>query len=85
MFDARMPDGDGIAVLAVLRRFDRPPLMGMLTDYPSERYRRPCLSLGADFFCDKSKDIAAIPAAVRALALDDVRRRARDEPPLPMR
>ncbi len=43
------------------------------------------LSLGADFFCDKSKDIAAIPAAVRALALDDVRRRARDEPPLPMR
>jgi DNA-binding response OmpR family regulator len=68
MLDARMPDGDGMAVLAALKRLQEPPLVGILTNYPSEEYRRRCLSLGADYFWDKSKDLAAIPAAFRALA-----------------
>jgi DNA-binding NarL/FixJ family response regulator len=68
MLDARMPDGDGMSVLAALKRLHEPPLVGMLTNYPSEPYRKRCLSLGADYFWDKSKDLAEIPAAFRALA-----------------
>jgi len=68
MLDARMPDGDGMAVLAALKHLEEPPLVGMLTNYPSEPYRTRCLSLGADYFWDKSKDLAEIPAAFRELA-----------------
>ena len=68
MLDVRMPDGDGLALLSALKHLDPPPLVGMLTHYPLEAYRKRCLALGADYFWDKSKDLAAIPAAFRALA-----------------
>ncbi len=68
LLDVRMPDGDGMAVLAALKQLDHPPLVGMLTHYSLDPYRRRCVALGADFFWDKSKDLAAIPEALRALA-----------------
>jgi DNA-binding NarL/FixJ family response regulator len=67
LLDMRMPDGDGIAVLVALKRLDHPPLVAMLTHYPLEPYRRRCFALGADFFWDKSKDLAAIPITLRSL------------------
>ena len=66
--DISMPDGDGVAVLAVLKGLHPAPLVAMLTNYPSAAQRARCLALGADFFWDKSKDLAPIPAAFRALA-----------------
>jgi len=66
--DIYMPDGDGLALLSALKHLDPPPLVGMLTHYPLEAYRKRCLALGADYFWDKSKDLAAIPAAFRELA-----------------
>jgi DNA-binding response OmpR family regulator len=54
--------------LAALKRMHKPPLVGMLTNCPSEQYRMRCINLGADYFWDKSKDLAEIPAAFRELA-----------------
>jgi DNA-binding NarL/FixJ family response regulator len=67
MLDVRLPDGDGMAVLAAIKRLDHPPLVGVLTHYPLGPYRRRCVALGADFFWDKSKDLAVIPATLRTL------------------
>jgi len=68
MLDLCMSDGDGTTVLAALKQLDHPPLVGMLTLYPLDAYRQRCLALGADYFWDKSKDLASIPGAFRALA-----------------
>lgn len=66
--DVRLPDGNGIAVLAAVKRLEHPPLVGILTNDPIGPYRRRCLALGADFFWDKSKDLAVVPIVLRALA-----------------
>src|SRR5689334_22889902 len=34
MLDVRLPDGNGMAVLAAIKRLDPPPLVGILTHYP---------------------------------------------------
>jgi two-component system, NarL family, response regulator DevR len=68
LLDIRMPDGDGIGLLGELKRLDRPPVVGMLTNYPLEPYRQRCLALGADFFWDKSHDLEALSTTVRELA-----------------
>lgn len=68
--DIAMPDGDGVAVLAVLKGLHPAPLVAMLTNYASEAYRARCLALGADFFWDNSKDLGVIEEAFRALAGD---------------
>src|SRR5690348_13960631 len=38
--DIRMPDGDGVSVLKAIKQLDRPPLVGVLTMFPTEPSRR---------------------------------------------
>jgi DNA-binding NarL/FixJ family response regulator len=66
--DIRMPDGDGVTVLSAVKRLDHPPLVGILTIFPSDLCRRRCIELGADYFWDKGRDLAEIPGVLRALA-----------------
>ncbi|HZI22249.1 MAG TPA: response regulator transcription factor [Gemmatimonadales bacterium] len=65
--DIRMPDGDGVSVLKAIKQLDRPPLVGVLTMFPTEPSRRRCYALGADFFWDKSKDLTAMTDVMRRL------------------
>lgn len=57
ILDIRMPGKSGIEVLKELKQ-DKPALVIiMLTNYPYPQYKKKCLSLGADFFFDKSTDL----------------------------
>ncbi|MFC2141348.1 response regulator [Acidobacteriota bacterium] len=54
ILDIRMPDGNGISVLNVIKKQKRPPLAIMFTNYPYLQYRKKCLEDGADFFFYKA-------------------------------
>jgi len=60
-YTATLDEPSALGVLWALKGLDHPPRVGMLTLYPLDPYRRRCLALDADFFWDKSKDLAAIP------------------------
>jgi DNA-binding NarL/FixJ family response regulator len=68
LLDLQMPDGDGTAVLDAAKHLAHPPIVAMLTNYPLPQFRKRCLKAGADFFWDKSRDFARIPATLRRLA-----------------
>jgi len=67
ILDLKMPDGDGLAVLNAAKHLEHAPVVAMLTNYPMAQFRKRCLDAGADFFWDKSRDFARIPATVRRL------------------
>lgn len=68
IIDIAMPDGNGITVLEAAKHLQHAPLVGMLTHYPFPQFRKRCLEAGADFFWDKGRDLAEIPAVLRGLA-----------------
>ena len=67
LLDLLLPDGNGIAVLEAVKGLPAPPIVGVLTNYPSEQFRARCLAAGADFFLDKSKQFEEIPVILRQL------------------
>ncbi len=66
--DLRMPDGDGIHLVEALKQLDNPPLVGVLTNYPYDQYRKRCLQAGADFFFDKTTEFARVPETLHRLS-----------------
>jgi DNA-binding NarL/FixJ family response regulator len=52
--DIRMPGGSGIALLDEVKRRRSPPIVIVLTNYPTPQYREHCRKAGADHFLDKS-------------------------------
>jgi CheY-like chemotaxis protein len=53
--DLHMPGKNGLSVLAALKAKPSPPVVVVLTNHPTEHYRRECMAHGADYFFDKSK------------------------------
>jgi DNA-binding NarL/FixJ family response regulator len=49
--------GNGMDVLARIKKENSPPVVIMLTNYPYPQYRKKCRALGADYFLDKVTDI----------------------------
>ncbi len=78
VLDIHMPGADGFAALPRLKGLASPPVVVVMTNDPSERHRRRCVSLGADFFFDKSRHFDQAIEAIAELA----RRRERGLDPL---
>ncbi|MFE0512419.1 response regulator [Streptomyces sp. NPDC058964] len=68
LLDIRMPDVDGLTVLAELRRMADPPVVAMLTTFDADEYVATALRSGAAGFLLKDTDPEQLPHLVRALA-----------------
>ncbi|AOR30910.1 DNA-binding response regulator [Streptomyces fodineus] len=68
LLDIRMPDVDGLTVLAELRRLQDPPVVAMLTTFDTDEYVATALRSGAAGFLLKDTDPEQLPHLVRTLA-----------------
>lgn len=68
ILDIHMPDGSGIDVLSGIKKNKRSPVVIIFTSYPYPEYKETCLSLGADFFFDKSTEFDRIREALEHLS-----------------
>ncbi|WKE73478.1 response regulator transcription factor [Streptomyces sp. WP-1] len=68
LLDIRMPDVDGLSVLADLRRMPEPPVVAMLTTFDADDYVATALRSGAAGFLLKDTDPEELPHLVRTLA-----------------
>jgi DNA-binding NarL/FixJ family response regulator len=68
LLDVRMPQVDGLTVLAELARSPRPPAVGMLTTFDTEAFITQALALGAAGFLLKDTEPEQLIHAVRVLA-----------------
>ena len=68
LLDIRMPDVDGLTVLAEVRRLPDPPVIAMLTTFDMDEYVAAALRSGAAGFLLKDTDPEQLPHLVRTLA-----------------
>uniref|UniRef100_A0AAU2V6M0 Response regulator transcription factor n=1 Tax=Streptomyces sp. NBC_00003 TaxID=2903608 RepID=A0AAU2V6M0_9ACTN len=72
LLDIRMPDVDGLTVLAQLRALPAPPVVAMLTTFDTDEYVLTALHSGAAGFLLKDTEPDQLPQLVRTLAADGV-------------
>ena len=65
--DMRLPDGDGLEVVAAAKRLTPRPAVVVLTNYGYDQLRSTCLEAGADQFLDKRTEFDRLPAIVADL------------------
>ncbi|MEU6026108.1 response regulator transcription factor [Streptomyces tauricus] len=68
LLDIRMPDVDGLSVLAQLRLLPAAPVVAMLTTFDMDEYVAAALRSGASGFLLKDTDPVQLPVLVRTLA-----------------
>jgi DNA-binding NarL/FixJ family response regulator len=68
--DVRMPRRSGIDLLEDVRKSRQTLKVIMLTNYPTPENREKCLSLGADYFFDKSSEIEEVVNVLKYLRED---------------
>ncbi|GGX78609.1 response regulator [Streptomyces anandii] len=68
LLDIRMPDVDGLTILAELRRLPQAPVVAMLTTFDADEYVTAALRSGAAGFLLKDTDPEQLPHLVRTLA-----------------
>ncbi|GGN60127.1 DNA-binding response regulator [Streptomyces albiflavescens] len=68
LLDIRMPDVDGLTVLAELRRLTQPPAVAILTTFDTDEYVTTALRSGAAGFLLKDTDPEQLPHLIRTLA-----------------
>ncbi|MCX4804248.1 response regulator [Streptomyces sp. NPDC058682] len=68
LLDIRMPDVDGLTVLARLMELPDPPVVAMLTTFDSDQYVSTALRSGASGFLVKDTDPDELAHQVRSLA-----------------
>lgn len=68
LLDIRMPDVDGLTVLAEIRRLPQPPVVAILTTFDTDEYVATALRSGAAGFLLKDTDPEQLPHLVRTLA-----------------
>jgi DNA-binding NarL/FixJ family response regulator len=71
LLDIRMPDVDGLTVLAGIRRLPDPPVVAMLTTFDADEYVTAALRAGAAGFLLKDTDPEQLGHLVRTLAAGD--------------
>ncbi|MFD9487379.1 response regulator [Streptomyces sp. NPDC059991] len=72
LLDIRMPDVDGLTVLAQLRALPAPPVVAMLTTFDTDEYVLTALHSGAAGFLLKDTEPDQLPQLVRTLAAGGV-------------
>ncbi|MFF4433969.1 response regulator [Streptomyces sp. NPDC001513] len=68
LLDVRMPDVDGLTILARLMELPAPPVVAMLTTFDSDEYIATALRSGASGFLVKDTDPDELARLVRSLA-----------------
>ncbi|MGX1545936.1 response regulator [Streptomyces adustus] len=68
LLDIRMPDVDGLTVLAELRRMPDPPVVAMLTTFDADEHVDAALRSGAAGFLLKDTDPQQLPYLIRTLS-----------------
>ncbi|MFC8429631.1 response regulator [Streptomyces sp. NPDC057253] len=68
LLDIRMPDVDGLTILAELRRTPDCPVVAMLTTFDTDEYVEAALRSGAAGFLLKDTDPQQLPYLIRTLA-----------------
>ena len=69
VLDLQMRGGNGIDVLAELKRGPSSPLLIVLTNHADDQHRRRCLARGADHFFDKSTEFELVADVLARTAL----------------
>jgi DNA-binding NarL/FixJ family response regulator len=67
ILDIRMPEGNGMKVLARVKDEPSPPIVIMLTAFPYPQYRRKCMETGADYFFDKTTEFERVTSTLERL------------------
>ncbi len=60
ILDIQMPDANGMAVLAHIKKDSPRTTVIMLTNFPLPLFRKCCLQAGADYFFDKSTEFEKV-------------------------
>lgn len=68
VLDIQMPGGSGLDVLRHIKRINLGTTVVMMTSSPYPPYREAAMRGGADFFVDKSADLAGIVMVIKDLA-----------------
>ena len=68
ILDIRMPKGNGMDVLKKVQNQNLPLTVAVFTNFPTPQYQKKCMSLGADYFFDKSEDFEKLIAVLKGLA-----------------
>jgi DNA-binding NarL/FixJ family response regulator len=71
LLDIRMPDVDGLTILAGIRQLPAPPVVAMLTTFDTDEYVAAALRAGAAGFLLKDTDPEQLGHLVRTLATGD--------------
>lgn len=61
ILDMRMPGRNGLDVLKTIKQQPEPPIVIMLTAFPTPQYHQQCLKAGAEYFFDKTIEFDRIP------------------------
>jgi len=68
ILDIHMPGGSGFDVLQAAKSTKPAPVVLMLTVCSGKEYREKCMSLGADYFFEKSGDLTKMMSTLTRLA-----------------
>lgn len=71
IIDIRLKEGSGFLVLEYIYRYFQIPLIVVLTNYPTEEYRRKCVRLGADYFFNKSTEFEKAVYVIENFVTDE--------------
>ena len=67
LLDINLPDKSGIEILRISKEKNPAAKVIMITNQANEYYKKLCVSLGADYFIDKSKEFEKIPDIIATL------------------
>ena len=68
ILDINLPGLTGIQMMSKIRHMNiAQPIFIVLTNTTITSYKRECLSIGADYFLDKSRDFLQIPIIIREI------------------
>ncbi len=68
ILDIQLTDGNGLDVLRLVKAADRSVIVIMLTVCPAVEYRAKCLTMGADYFFEKSNGIGEMMSLLGKLS-----------------
>ena len=68
ILDISLPSGSGIEVLRRIKQLQPAPVVIMLTGLRTAEYRKACANAGADYFFEKTTDLAPLYRTMNELA-----------------
>lgn len=67
ILDIRMPGGNGLSALEMIKKRENPPVVVIFTNYPFLQYRKRSMDLGADFFFYKAIEFEKLVTLIKGL------------------